>query len=172
MSIPRSLATLAFFFVLFTIQESVISLIHFPLGGFSLYLAISIALITLEDNNGAIVMGFLSGVVLDLSPTSHAPFGQWALILTVVAYIFAANKESIADLTLSPLTFVLFVTFGVSIALLVYLAFGTLLGEGNGSLSHDSIIVLANAVWTLLFTPIFLPALRSVRRASLTSRER
>ena len=172
MSIPRTFATLGFFFVLFIVQESVVSLIHFPIAGFSLYLAIAIALIALEDNNGAIVMGFLGGIVLDLSPTSNAPFGQWALILTIVGYIVAANKESIADLTLSPLTFVLFVVFGVSVALLAYLAFGTLLGEGNGSFRRDIVIVCANAVWTIIFTPIFLSALRHFRRASLTSRER
>ena len=172
MSITRSLASLGFFFALFALQESVISLIYFPVSGFSLYLATAIALIALEENNGAIVIGFLAGIVLDLSPTSSGPFGQWALILTIVGYIFAANKESISDLTESPLTFVFFLTFGVSVALVVYLLFGTLLGESNGSFSRDAIVIAANAFWTIIFTPIFLPALRKFHLASLTSRER
>jgi rod shape-determining protein MreD len=171
-SITRSLASLGFFFVLFVVQESVISLIHFPIAGFSFYLAISIALIALEENNSAIVIGFLAGIVLDLSPTSSGPFGQWALILTIVGYIFAANKESISDLTESPLTFVFFVTFGVSVALVAYILFGTLLGERNGSFLRDTVVIAANAFWTIIFIPIFLPALRKFRTASLTSRER
>jgi len=172
MSALRIVSTLAFFFVLFTIQESAVSLIHFPISGFSLYLAVAISLIALEDHNGALVTGFLSGIVLDLSPTSNAPFGQWALILTGIAFLFAVNRDSIADLTSSPVTFVLFVAVGVSIALMIYLLFGSLLGEQNGSLSHDLIVVLGNALWTIVFTPMFLPTLGRVREYSLTARER
>jgi len=172
MSALRAGISLAFFFLLFGIQESAISLIHFPVAGFSLYLAVAIALIAFEDGNAAIITGFIAGFVLDLSPTSNGPFGQWALILTLVGYIFTSNRESIADLTSSPLTFVLFVTFGVSIALVTYILFGTLLGEHNGSLSRDFYIVLANAFWTLIFTPIFLPALSKLRKLTLTSKER
>jgi len=172
MSALRIVSTLAFFFVLFTIQESAVSLIHFPISGFSLYLAVAISLIALEDHNGALVTGFLSGIVLDLSPTSNAPFGQWALILTGIAFLFAVNRDSIADLTSSPVTFVLFVAVGVSIALMIYLLFGSLLGEQNGSLSHDLIVVLGNALWTIVFTPMFLPTLGRVRKYSLTARER
>jgi rod shape-determining protein MreD len=172
MSPTRIFTTLGFFFALFVIQESAVSLIHFPLSGFSLYLAIAISLIAFEDHNGALVTGFLAGIVLDLSPTSNAPFGQWALILTGIGFLFAVNRDSIADLTSSPITFVLFVAGGVAIALVTYLAFGALLGEQNGSLGHDGKVLLGNTIWTLVFTPIFLPALERVREYSLTARER
>ena len=172
MSPIRIVSTLGFFFVLFVIQESAISLIHFPISGFSLYLAIAISLIAFEDHNGALVTGFLAGIVLDLSPTSNAPFGQWALILTFIGFLFAVNKNSIADLTSSPITFVIFVAIGVSVALLMYLTFGALLGEQNGSLSHDAIVLSGNLLWTIIFTPMFLPALERAREYSLTARER
>jgi rod shape-determining protein MreD len=172
MSPVRIVSTLGFFFVLFVIQESAISLIHFPISGFSLYLAIAISLIAFEDHNGSLVTGFLAGIVLDLSPTSNAPFGQWALILTFIGFLFAVNKNSIADLASSPITFVIFVAIGVSVALLMYLAFGALLGEQNGSLSHDAIVLSGNLLWTVIFTPMFLPALERVREYSLTARER
>ena len=172
MSALRIVSTLAFFFVLFTVQESAVSLIHFPISGFSLYLAIAISLIAYEDHNGALITGFLAGIVLDFSPTSNAPFGQWALILTGIGYLFAVNRDSIADLTSSPVTFVLFVGVGVSIALVIYLTFGALLGEQNGTLSHDGIVILGNLVWTIVFTPMFLPTLGRVREYSLSARER
>ena len=172
MSPVRIVSTLGFFFVLFVIQESAISLIHFPISGFSLYLAIAISLIAFEDHNGALVTGFLAGIVLDLSPTSNAPFGQWALILTFIAFLFAINKDSISDLTSSPVTFVIFVAIGVSAALLMYLGFGALLGEQNGSLSHDGIVLAGNLLWTVIFTPMFLPALERAREYSLSARER
>ncbi len=172
MSPLRIFSTLGFFFALFVIQESAVSLIHFPISGFSLYLAIAISLIAFEDHNGALVTGFLAGVVLDLSPTSNAPFGQWALILTAVGFLFAVNRDSIADLTASPITFVLFVAGGVGIALVTYLCFGALLGEQNGSLGHDGRVLLGNTLWTLIFTPIFLPALERIHEYALTPRER
>ena len=172
MSPVRIFSTLAFFFALFVIQESAISLIHFPVSGFSLYLAIAISLIAFEDHNGALITGFLAGIVLDLSPTSNAPFGQWALILTFVGFLFSINKESISDLTSSPITFVIFVAIGVSAALLLYLGFGALLGEQNGSLSNDGIVLAGNLLWTVIFTPMFLPTLERVRDYALTARER
>ena len=168
----RIISTLAFFFALFVLQESAVSLIHFPISGFSLYLAIAISLIAFEEHNGALITGFLAGIVLDFSPTSSAPFGQWALILTIIGYLFAVNRASIADLTGSPITFVLFVSGGVTLALIVYLGFGTILGEQNGSFSHDSIVVLGNLMWTIIFTPIFLPVIERVREYALTERER
>ena len=172
MSPVRILSLLVFFFALFVIQESAVSLVHFPISGFSLYLAIAISLIAFEDHNGALITGFVAGIVLDLSPTSNAPFGQWALILTFIGFLFAINKDSISDLTSSPVTFVIFVGAGVTIALFIYLGFGTLLGEQNGSLSHDAIVVSGNLLWTVIFTPMFLPALERVREYSLTARER
>ncbi len=172
MSPVRILSTLGLFFALFVFQESAVSLIHFPLSGFSLYLAIAISLIAFEDHNGALITGFLAGIVLDLSPTSNAPFGQWALILTSIGFLFAVNRDSIADLTSSPITFVLFVAGGAAIALVTYLCFGALLGEQNGSLGHDGVVLLGNTLWTLIFTPVFLPALERIREYFLTARER
>jgi hypothetical protein len=109
---------------------------------------------------------------LDLSPTSNAPFGQWALILTSIGFLFAVNRDSIADLTDSAITFVIFVSGGVSLALVGYLGFGALLGEQNGSFSRDALVVLGNLIWTVLFTPIFLPALEKVRDYALSEKER
>ena len=172
MSPFRIFSTLAFFFALFVVQESAVSLIHFPISGFSLYLAIAISLIAFEDHNGALITGFLAGIVLDLSPTSNAPFGQWALILTTIGFLFAVNRDSISDLTSSPITFVIFVSGGVTLALIAYLGFGTLLGEQNGSLGHYGMVLLGNLTWTVIFTPMFLPALERVREYSLTARER
>ena len=172
MSPIRIVSTLGFFFVLFVVQESAVSLIHFPISGFSLYLAIAISLIAFEDHNGAIVTGFLAGLVLDLSPTSNAPFGQWALILTSIGFLFAVNRDSISDLASSPITFVIFVAVGASLSLMSYLVFGALLGEENGSLRHDATVLLGNLLWTVIFTPMFLPALGRVREYSLTARER
>ena len=162
----------AFLFLIFAIQESVVSRIHLPITGFSLYLAVLICLIALEDRNGAVVMGFIGGLVLDLAPTSQSPFGQWALIFTLIGYVISSNMESIGDFTLEPISFVLFIAAGSAAALFTYLVAGMFLGENIGSFTRALVVVVGNFIWTLLFTPFFLPVIRRAREATLTSREK
>jgi rod shape-determining protein MreD len=162
----------AFLFLIFAVQESVVSRVHLPITGFSLYLAVLICLIALEDRNGAVVMGFIGGLVLDLAPSSQSPFGQWALIFTLIGYIIASNMESVGDFTSEPISFVLFIAAGSAAALFTYLMASMLLGENIGSVTRALVVVAGNFFWTLLFTPFFLPLIRRAREATLTSREK
>ena len=160
---------LLFFFV---IQESAISKINFPISGFSLYLCALIGLMALEDRFGAIALGFGGGIILDLSPSSDSPFGKWAFILTIVGYLFSRNRESIGDFTTSPVSFILFVSAGITATLLIFLSLGVILGENNGSVLANLQTILGNAIWSLIFASILLPGLVKVRSFALTSRER
>ena len=172
MSPLRAAFSTAFLFFIFAIQESVISRVHLPITGFSLYLAVLICLIALEDRNGAVIMGFIGGLVLDLAPTSQSPFGQWALIFTIIGYLISSNMESVGDFTSEPISFVLFIASGSAFALFIYLIAGLALGENIGSFSRALVVVAGNFIWTMLFTPLFLPLVERVREATLTSRER
>lgn len=172
MSPLRAALSTAFLFFIFAIQESVISRVHLPITGFSLYLAVLICLIALEDRNGAVIMGFIGGLVLDLAPTSQSPFGQWALIFTIIGYLISSNMESVGDFTSEPISFVLFIASGAAFALFIYLIAGLALGENIGSFSRALVVVAGNFIWTMLFTPLFLPLIERVREATLTSRER
>ena len=126
----------------------------------------------LEDRFGAIALGFIGGLILDLSPSSDSPFGKWALILTIVGYLFSRNRESIGDFTERPLAFVLFVTAGATITLTIFLLTGLILGENNGALFINLRTIFGNAIWTLLFASVLLPGLIKLRGILLTSRER
>ncbi len=126
----------------------------------------------LEDRFGAISFGFIAGIVLDFSPSSDSPFGKWALILTIVGYLFSRNRESIGDFTERPMAFVLFVTAGATITLLIFLLLGIVLGENNGSMLNNLQTVFGNGIWTLLFSSILLPIIVKLRALTLTSRER
>lgn len=161
-----------FLFVVFVIQEAAISKINFPIAGFSLYLAVLLGLMSLEDKFGAFVLGFIGGLILDLSPSSDSPFGKWALILTIIGYLFATNRESIGDFTERPGSFVIFISIGAALTLLVFLCFGVLLGENNGSFGTNMLPILGNSLWTLLFAPILLPGLVKWRSITINSRER
>jgi hypothetical protein len=49
---------------------------------------------------------------------------------------------------------------------------GAMLGQENGTFSHAASIILANTLWSLLITPLFLPAIVVGRNALLSNRER
>jgi cell shape-determining protein MreD len=117
-------------------------------------------------------MGFIGGLVLDLAPTSQSPFGQWALIFTLIGYIIASNLESVGDFTSEPFSFVLFIAMGSATALFSYLIASVMLGENIGSVGRALVVLAGNFIWTLLFTPFFLPLIRRAREATLTSREK
>jgi len=126
----------------------------------------------LEDRFGAIALGFIGGIILDLSPSSDSPFGKWALILTLVGYLFSRNRESIGDFTQRPVAFILFVSAGVTATLAIFLILGIVFGENNGALLNNLQTIFGNGIWTLLFSSVLLPGLVKLREFSLTSRER
>lgn len=172
MSGVRVLNTSIFLFVVFLIQETVIARIKFPIDGFSLYLAVLMVLLSLEDRSGSIVFGFIGGLIMDLSIAADSPFGQWALILTLIGYLFSLNKESIGDFTQSPIVFVAFISLASAFALVLYLVIGALLGQNNGTLTYLISIVFANSLWSFFLAPLFLPLIVKTRSALLSNRER
>jgi len=172
MSGLRVIYTSVFLFIVFIIQEMVIARINFPVSGFSLYLAALMIVLSLEDRTGSLVFGFIGGIIMDLSTSADTPFGQWALVMTFIGYLFSVNRETIGDFTQNPFTFVVFVSAAVSLSLLVFLIIGIMLGQNNGGFYHNSTLIFANAIWSLLLTPIFLPVVIKVRKLTLTNRER
>jgi rod shape-determining protein MreD len=172
MSGLRVFYTSIFLFMLFIIQEVIIARVNFPFSGFSLYLAALMIVLALEDRTGSLIFGFTGGLIMDLSTSADTPFGQWALVLTIVGYLFSVNRETVGDFTQTPLTFVLFVTAAVSLSLATFLGIGLMLGQNNGGLFHNTGLIFINSLWTFLITPIFLPLIVRIRKLMLNNRER
>ena len=70
MSSLRVFNTSLFLFFIFLIQTTLIARINFPLGGFSLYIATLMLVLSLEDRTGSLVFGFIGGLIMDLSPSA------------------------------------------------------------------------------------------------------
>lgn len=145
---------------------------HLPLSGFSFYLAVLLLMVLLENRTGAVILGFVGGMILDLSPASESPFGQWALILTAISYLIAVNAESIDQIVSRPVGLGLFVALGTSLSLVAYLLMNGLLGLANGTAGRDALVILGNFFWTMLLAPFFMPLLIMIRDATIGSRER
>jgi rod shape-determining protein MreD len=172
MSQFRAFNTSIFLFVIFLLQETIVSRIKFPLDGFSLYIAALMVVLSLEDRTGSIVFGFIGGVIMDLSIAADTPFGQWALVMTLMGYLFSINKESIGDYTDTPILFIGFISIASSLSLLIFLILGTLLGEEMGGLVRNLRLIFANSLWTFLIIPLFLPLIIKMRKIMLTNREK
>jgi hypothetical protein len=172
MSQLRVFNTSIFMFIIFIIQETLVSRINFPLNGFSLYIAALMVVLSLEDRTGSLVFGFIGGVIMDLSIAADTPFGQWALVMTLMGYLFSINKESIGDYTETPVVFIGFISIASGLSLLIFAIVGTLLGEEMGGLVRNLGLIFANSLWTFLITPLFLPLIIKMRRIMLTSREK
>jgi hypothetical protein len=172
MSQLRAFNTSIFLFVIFLIQETIVSRINFPLNGFSLYIAALMVVLSLEDRTGSLVFGFIGGVIMDLSIAADTPFGQWALVMTLMGYLFSINKESIGDYTETPVVFIGFISIASGLSLLIFAIVGTLLGEEMGGLLRNLGLIFANSLWTFLIIPLFLPLIIKMRRIMLTSREK
>jgi rod shape-determining protein MreD len=172
MSQLRVFNTSIFLFIIFIIQETLVSRINFPLNGFSVYIAALMVVLSLEDRTGSLVFGFIGGVIMDLSIAADTPFGQWALVMTLMGYLFSINKESIGDYTETPVVFIGFISIASGLSLLIFAIVGTLLGEEMGGLVRNLGLIFANSLWTFLITPLFLPLIIKMRRIMLTSREK
>ena len=172
MSGLRVFYTSIFLFLLFVIQEVIVARVNFPFNGFSLYLAVLMIVLALEDRTGSLVFGFIGGLIMDLSTSADTPFGQWALALTIIGYLFSVNRETVGDFTESPFTFVLFVSAAVSVSLLTFLIIGLMLGQNNGGVLNNTGLIFINSLWTFLITPIFLPLIIRIRKLMLDNRER
>lgn len=172
MSRIRVLNTSLFLLLVFLIQTTFIARINFPLGGFSIYIAILMVVLSLEDRNGSLVFGFIGGLIMDLAPSAQTPFGQWALAMTVIGYLFSVNRETVGDFNDRPLALTALISVAASVSIFIFVVIGALLGQNNGGLLHSSSIIFTNLLWTFLITPIFMPLILKVRKILLTNRER
>jgi len=172
MSSVRVLNTSLFLFLVFLIQTTLIARINFPIGGFSLYIATLMVVLSLEDRTGSLVFGFIGGLIMDLSPSAQTPFGQWALAITFIGYLFSVNRESVGDFNDRPLALTSLVSFAASVSLFTFIVIGVLLGQNNGGFLRNLSVIFTNFIWTFLITPIFMPLILRVRKMLLTNRER
>jgi len=171
-TLNRLPAIFGIFFFMFLLQEAIFNRINFLVGGFSLYLAFFMAWIMQDERNSAVATGFIAGFILDLSPTLEAPFGLWTLVLTGMSYILATNVRAALDSELSPVVMTMVTVLGSSVALILFLLFGAILGQDVGSGAYVTQVIFGNAMWSLLLSPLYVPITVALYRATLTARNR
>lgn len=172
MSINRVPISAGLLLLVFLFQETFVNRINFYLGGFALYLAFAIAWILREERSSAVLIGFLAGLIADLSPTLEAPFGLWTFTMTGLAFLIVTYVRGSLDSNMSPLTLSIVTTIFCSIALMLFVIFGAILGQDLPSLSVLARELIGNALWSFVLAPLYIPIAIRTHKLSLSARER
>jgi rod shape-determining protein MreD len=158
------------FLLIFLIQEAVISQFRLPSGGFSILMIFALTWAVLSQPEVAAVIGFASGILMDLSQSAGGPFGQWTLIMLLAGYAISYigyGDDNIHANAIGIVFFVVVANFFVEIA---YLITGALLGVSIGSLGQVVITLFGMSIWALLVSPIMLPVFTRMHAMIFDSR--
>lgn len=161
----RGFYSTAIFIIVYLLQLMIIDQVHWPLGGFSIFLIFTLSWCALSTPEVGAIVGFFAGLFLDLAPSANGPVGQWALILAAIGFGLAFLRYGDDSLRNSPLSLVVFVAAAVVLALILYILFNALLGLEVGRLSQLLRTVIGTGLWTLAIAPFILPIASRLHRA-------
>ena len=142
---------------IYTLQESLMNQVRLPGGGFSLFLIFILVWAALSTPEVGAVTGFAAGFLIDLSPSSSGPVGQWTLIMVLTCFGIAFLGFGDDKARGNPITIVFLVLFGVFVSEVAFLFSGALLGVNLGSFGQILLTLIGMSMWTLLITPFTLP---------------
>ena len=158
------------FLSIFVVQEALISQFRLPGGGFSILLIFALTWSVLSQAEVAAVIGFASGLLMDLSQSSSGPFGQWTLIMLLAGYAISYigyGDDNVHANAIGIVFFVVAATFFVEIAFLIS---GALLGVSVGSIAQVALTLIGMSLWSLLVAPIMLPLFTKLHALVFDSR--
>jgi rod shape-determining protein MreD len=144
---------------------------HLPYGGFSLFLIFTLCWSAMSVPEVGAISGFGAGLMLDLSPSSTAPVGQWMLVMSAVGFGIAFLRYGDDSLRSSPLSLIVLVSAGVVVSIAAYAVLSLLLGKEMGDSTRLAINIFGNGLWSLAVTPFILPIASRLHRSVFESRE-
>ena len=160
------------FLFFFIVQEAVVNQLSFPAGGFSIFLILALIWAALSTPVVAASVGFGAGILLDLSPSTSGPLGHWTLILVLMSYAISFFSYGDENMRGNPLSLIFMVSLAQVIVLFSYLVTGFLLGNSATSFAQSAITIVGSGLWTLVVTPLMLPAVAWLHDLAFDSRMR
>lgn len=151
--------------VIFIIQESVMSQVRLPWGGFSLLLIFTLTWAALSTPINGALTGFIAGIFMDLSQSTDGPMGHWTLLLIIICYAIAFLGYGDDNSRGNPITIVFLVSIASAATLLLFVISGKLLGLQFGSFGRVLSTLLGNGFWSLVVSPFLLPIVLPIHRA-------
>jgi rod shape-determining protein MreD len=109
----------------------------------------------------AAVLGFVTGVLLDVAPPADHVAGRWALALVVVGYLAGRLRQDARPTAVSVVVTVAAASFvGTS----VFALSGLLLRDPVVAVPDMLEVILVAVVWDVALTPFVLPVVMSLFR--------
>ncbi|MGI8614850.1 MAG: rod shape-determining protein MreD [Nocardioidaceae bacterium] len=124
-----------------------------------LLLVVGVALV--RGPQHAAVVGFLSGLVLDLAPPADHTAGRWALALLVVGYLAGLVSQ---DARHSAVAAIVTVAAAAFVGSSVFALSGLLLGDPGVTVAHVLSVVPVEVLYDVALTPVVLPLVVAVSR--------
>lgn len=105
------------------------------------------------------LLGFLSGLLLDVAPPSDGLIGLSAFTLTIVGYLAATFRTDFNRSVFGPL---LFCGASGAVVVLVHALLGGLLGDPTISISRTPWLMLTSGLYCTLLATICIPLVRGL----------
>ncbi|MFL6059912.1 MAG: rod shape-determining protein MreD, partial [Marmoricola sp.] len=102
------------------------------------------------------VLGFATGLLLDLAPPADHVAGRWALALVLVGYLAGLVRQ---DARRSPVAGVVLVGAASFVATSLYAFSGLVLHDGALPVSQTLQVIGISMLWDVMLAPVLLPAL-------------
>jgi len=104
----------------------------------------------------AAVLGFGTGLLLDLAPPADHVAGRWALALVLVGYLAGRVRQ---DARSSPVVAVVLVGAASFIATSLFAFSGVLLDDGSLPVPEMVRVIVISVLWDLMLAPFLVPLL-------------
>lgn len=147
------------FLAVYLLQEGFVTQMRLPAGGLSLMLVFTFAWASMSTPEIGALTGFGAGLMMDLSPTTPGPLGQWTLVMILVSFVISFLSYGDDHVRANPLNIVFLVVGGVVGAQIAFAILGLLLGEQLGSMIQVLYICAGTAFWSGVVTPLLLPVI-------------
>jgi rod shape-determining protein MreD len=157
MSTRKIFLTATFFIMMHVLQEAFVTQFRIAGGGFSLFLIFALLWAALSTPNSGALIGFVAGLLMDLSQSASGAFGQWTLVLILVGFGISYLGIGYENVRLNPFTITFLVTVSVLAARVLYLIISVLLGENLGTLTSIGTSLLIGVLWSAAIVPIMMP---------------
>lgn len=159
MSLLRRTITAIILVLAIAFQSAVVARWNLP-GAVPDLLLVMVAAFAMRQlpEHGAL-LGFLSGLLLDLAPPADGLVGLSAFTLTIVGYAAATFRSDLNRSVFGPL---LFTGAAGALAVLMHAILGGLLGDPTISISRTPWLMLTSAVYCTLLATILIPVVRGL----------
>lgn len=161
MTAPRGPAAAAVVVGALLLQLTVLSRMPLPGATPDLVLVVVVVLAVLGGPAEGAVVGFLTGLALDLVPPADGTIGRWALVLTVVGYAAGHARSDVERSPLLPLGVVAVAATG---ALMLHTGLGMLLGDPRVTWSLAFRLLPTAVLYDVALAPLVVPAVTSLAR--------